>query len=318
MSKKICVFSGKIIKMLRKCYKILIISKTPFCHPNFLPIFRFLWYNKTDVEKGGILEEFFMIFDTHAHYDDDDYSKDREALLAKYASLDKYRIVNVGASMEGSLASIDLAERYPFIFASVGLHPDYALNWSEGAEAQLRRLSKHPKCVAIGEIGLDYYYEEPEREAQKVAFEGQLRLARSLNKPVIIHSRDAAGDTMDLLKESKIEECGGIMHCFSYPPEVAKQALSLGFYIGIGGALTFKNARKLPDVVAMCPMDRIVLETDCPYMAPVPYRGQRNESTYLNYVCSRIAEIKKISAEEVERITYENALRVYRLVEVWN
>ena len=259
-----------------------------------------------------------MIFDTHAHYDDNDFAADREALLAKYASLDNYRIVNVGASMDGSLASIDLAERYPFVFASVGLHPDYALNWSDGAAAMLRRLSKHPKCVAIGEIGLDYYYEEPDREAQMVAFEGQLNLAKELKKPVIIHSRDAAKDTLTLMKKTGIEECGGIMHCFSYPPEVAKIALKMGFYIGVGGAITFKNARKLPDVVAMCPMDRIVIETDCPYMAPVPFRGKRNESTYLNYVCSRIAEIKKLDPEEVERVPYENALRVYRLVEVWN
>jgi len=261
-----------------------------------------------------------MIFDTHAHYDDDEYVQDREVLLAKYASLGKYCMVNVGASMDGSYASIDLAEKYPFIFAAVGLHPDYALNWNEGSEAMLRRLSKHPKCVAIGEIGLDYYYEEPERDAQLIAFEGQLNLAKSLNKPVIIHSRDAAKDTIDLLKKTDIGQCGGIMHCFSYPPEVAKQALNLGFYIGIGGAITFKNAKKLPDVVAMCPLKRLVLETDCPYMAPVPLRGQRNESTYLSYVCSKIAEIKKTTPEEVERITYENALKVYRLKETedWN
>ena len=273
---------------------------------------------KASFADGNHREENRMIFDTHAHYDDNDFAQDREALLAKYASLDNFRIVNVGASMDGSLASIDLAERYPFIFASVGLHPDYALNWSDGAAAMLRRLSKHPKCVAIGEIGLDYYYEEPDREAQMIAFEGQLKLAKELNKPVIIHSRDAAKDTLTLMKKTGIEECGGIMHCFSYPPEVAKVALKMGFYIGVGGALTFKNARKLPDVVAMCPMDRIVIETDCPYMAPVPYRGKRNESTYLNYVCSRIAEIKKLDVEEVERATYENALRVYRLVEVRN
>ena len=195
-----------------------------------------------------------MIFDTHVHYDDDEYIQDREVLLAKYASLGKYCMVNVGASMDGSYASIDLAEKYPFIFAAVGLHPDYSLNWNEGSEAILRRLSKHEKCVAIGEIGLDYYYEEPERDAQLIAFEGQLNLAKSLKKPVIIHSREAAKDTLDLMKKTGIGECGGIMHCFSYSPEVAKHALHMGFYIGIGGALTFKNARKLPDVVAMCPL----------------------------------------------------------------
>lgn len=256
-----------------------------------------------------------MIFDTHAHYDDEAFNEDREKLLNSVFSADAYRIVNIGASMDGSRESIAFAGKYPYIYATVGLHPDYAADWNDNAKAELSALSKNKKCVAIGEIGLDYYYEDPGRDLQKSAFEGQLTLARELKLPVVIHSRDAAKDTLDLIKASGIAEEGGIMHCFSYPPEVAAECLKLGFYIGVGGALTFKNTRKLPDVVSMCPMDRLVIETDCPYMAPVPFRGKRNDSTYLTYVISRIAEIKEISAEEVERITYENALRVYRIFE---
>ena len=252
-----------------------------------------------------------MIFDTHTHYDDEAFDADREELLSGFAASGNYQFVNIGASMEGSRASIALSKQHDFIYASVGLHPDYAADLTEENTEELIRLSKEEKCVAIGEIGLDYYYEEPGREIQQKAFAAQLDLACKLQMPVVIHSRDAAKDTYDLVKASGIERYGGIMHCFSYPPEVAKQFLDLGFYIGIGGAVTFKNARKLPDVVAMCPMDCIVIETDCPYMAPVPFRGKRNDSSYLTYVCSRIAEIKNLSAAEVERITEANARAVY-------
>lgn len=256
-----------------------------------------------------------MIFDTHAHYDDEAFSEDREKMLSQNLSPDRYRIVNIGASMEGSRDSIALAGKYQNVYAAVGLHPDYAADWNAESEEELTVLTKNGKCVAIGEIGLDYYYEEPGRDIQKKAFKGQLALACALKLPVVIHSRDAAKDTLDLIKASGIAEQGGIMHCFSYPPEVARECLALGFYIGIGGALTFKNARKLPEVVNLTPLDRIVIETDCPYMAPVPFRGKRNDSSYLSFVISRIAEIKGISAEETERITFENALRVYRISE---
>ena len=254
-----------------------------------------------------------MIFDTHTHYDDEAFDPDREELISGFVNSEKYTLVNIGASMEGSKKSVEFARKYSCFYAAVGLHPDYAEDFTEENKAELIRLSKDEKCVAIGEIGLDYYYEEPGREVQKKAFAGQLGLACELGMPVVIHSRDAAKDTYDLVKASGIEKYGGIMHCFSYPPEVAKEFLNLGFYIGIGGALTFKNARKLPEVVEMCPMDRIVIETDCPYMAPVPFRGKRNDSSYLTYVCSRIAEIKNITAKEVEDITAENARAVYRL-----
>ena len=253
-----------------------------------------------------------MIFDTHAHYDDESYRVDRDEVLDALGQ-GGFTITNVGSSLEGSIESVLMSNDYPFIYAAVGLHPDYSASWDEDAREKLIKLSAQPKCVAIGEIGLDYYYEVPDREVQKVAFREQLALAKELEKPVIIHSRDAAKDTLDFIKDSGIREQGGIMHCFSYSPEVAVECLMYGFYIGVGGALTFKNARKLPEVVEMCPLERLVIETDCPYMAPVPHRGMRNDTRYLSYVCSRIAEIKKISVEEVERITCENAMRVYRI-----
>ena len=256
-----------------------------------------------------------MIFDTHAHYDDDAFSEDREELLRKFEMSGNYRIVNIGASMEGSRESVGFSKKYPFFYCAVGLHPDYAADFTEETRAELIALSKAEKCVAIGEIGLDYYYEDPGREIQKKAFGGQLLMAKECALPVVIHSREAAKDTMDLIRESGIAQYGGIMHCFSYPPEIARESLNLGFYIGIGGSLTFKNARKLPEVVEFCPPDRIVIETDCPYMAPVPFRGKRNDSSYLSYVCEKIAEIKGISAEEVERITFENARKVYHINE---
>ena len=253
-----------------------------------------------------------MIFDTHAHYDDESYRVDRDEVLDALGQ-GGFTITNVGSSLEGSIESVLMSNDYPFIYAAVGLHPDYSASWDEDTREKLIKLSAQPKCVAIGEIGLDYYYEVPDREVQKVAFREQLALAKELEKPVIIHSRDAAKDTLDFIKDSGIREQGGIMHCFSYSPEVAVGCLMYGFYIGVGGALTFKNARKLPEVVEMCPLERLVIETDCPYMAPVPHRGMRNDTRYLSYVCSRIAEIKKISVEEVERITCENAMRVYRI-----
>ena len=253
-----------------------------------------------------------MIFDTHAHYDDESYRVDRDEVLDALGQ-GGFTITNVGSSLEGSIESVLMSNDYPFIYAAVGLHPDYPASWDEDTREKLIKLSAQPKCVAIGEIGLDYYYEVPDREVQKVAFREQLALAKELEKPVIIHSRDAAKDTLNFIKDSGIREQGGIMHCFSYSPEVALECLMYGFYIGVGGALTFKNARKLPEVVELCPLERLVIETDCPYMAPVPHRGMRNDTRYLSYVCSRIAEIKKISVEEVERITCENAMRVYRI-----
>lgn len=254
-----------------------------------------------------------MIFDTHAHYDDDAFDEDREELLGSMQANGVGKIVNIGASLNSCKQTIELMQKYDFVYGAIGVHPNEVEELSEESFAQLKEWCKSEKCVAVGEIGLDYYYDEPTPEIQKKWFVRQLELARELGKPVVIHSRDAAKDTIDIMKEQHAEEIAGVVHCFSYTKETAKIMLDMGFYIGIGGVLTFKNGVKLKEAADFIPMDRIVLETDCPYLAPVPFRGKRNSSLYLPYVVSTLAEIKGISEEEVRRITWENAHRMYRI-----
>lgn len=254
-----------------------------------------------------------MIFDTHAHYDDDAFDEDREELLGSMQANGVGKIVNIGASLNSCKQTIELMQKYDFVYGAIGVHPNEVEELSEESFAQLKEWCKSEKCVAVGEIGLDYYYDEPTPEIQKKWFIRQLNLAREISKPVVIHSRDAAKDTIDIMKEQHAEEIGGVVHCFSYTKETAKIMLDMGFYIGIGGVLTFKNGVKLKEAAEFIPMDRIVLETDCPYLAPVPFRGKRNSSLYLPYVVSTLAEIKGISEEEVRRITWENAHRMYRI-----
>lgn len=254
-----------------------------------------------------------MIFDTHAHYDDDAFDEDREELLGSMQANGVGKIVNIGASLNSCKQTIELMQKYDFVYGAIGVHPNEVEELSEESFAQLKEWCKSEKCVAVGEIGLDYYYDEPTPEIQKKWFIRQLNLAREISKPVVIHSRDAAKDTIDIMKEQHAEEIGGVVHCFSYTKETAKIMLDMGFYIGIGGVLTFKNGVKLKEAADFIPMDRIVLETDCPYLAPVPFRGKRNSSLYLPYVVSTLAEIKGISEEEVRRITWENAHRMYRI-----
>ena len=254
-----------------------------------------------------------MIFDTHAHYDDDAFDEDREELLGSMQANGVGKIVNIGASLNSCKQTIELMQKYDFVYGAIGVHPNEVEELTEESFAWLREQCKQEKCVAVGEIGLDYYYDEPAPEIQKKWFIRQLNLARELSKPVVIHSRDAAKDTIDIMKEQHAEEIGGVVHCFSYTKETAKIMLDMGFYIGIGGVLTFKNGVKLKEAADFIPMDRIVLETDCPYLAPVPFRGKRNSSLYLPYVVSALAEIKGISEEEVRRITWENAHRMYRI-----
>lgn len=254
-----------------------------------------------------------MIFDTHAHYDDDAFDEDREELLGSMQANGVGKIVNIGASLNSCKQTIELMQKYDFVYGAIGVHPNEVEELSEESFAQLKEWCKSEKCVAVGEIGLDYYYDEPSPDIQKKWFIRQLNLARENSKPVVIHSRDAAKDTIDIMKEQHAEEIGGVVHCFSYTKETAKIMLDMGFYIGIGGVLTFKNGVKLKEAADFIPMDRIVLETDCPYLAPVPFRGKRNSSLYLPYVVSVLAEIKGISEEEVRRITWENAHRMYRI-----
>lgn len=254
-----------------------------------------------------------MIFDTHAHYDDEQFDIDREELLLSMKDNGIGNVVNVGANLEGSQRSLDLAQKYDFVYAAVGVHPsDCAELNNEGIE-KIRAMSSFPKCVAIGEIGLDYYWPEPDHELQKKWFIRQIALAREVGLPIIVHSRDAAADTLEILKSEKAGELGGVVHCFSYSKEVALECVQMGFYIGVGGVLTFKNGRKMKEVVEEIPMDRIILETDSPYLSPEPNRGKRNSSLNLPYVVSAMAQIKGISEEEVIRITEENARKMYRL-----
>ena len=254
-----------------------------------------------------------MIFDTHAHYDDEAFDGDREELLSGLAAGGIGTVVNVGADMESTKTTIALTEKYPFIYGAAGVHPSSTAELDEEKFAELRVLAQSGKIVAIGEIGLDYYWEEPDKGIQKTWFVAQLDLARRLKLPVIIHSRDAAKDTLDIMKAEHAEDIGGVIHCFSYTKEMAREYLNMGFFLGIGGVLTFKNARKLAETVEYAPLDRLVLETDCPYLAPVPNRGKRNSSLNLTYVANQLAAIKGIDRETVEKITWDNARRLYGL-----
>ena len=254
-----------------------------------------------------------LIFDTHAHYDDEQFEEDREALLDSLPKAGVGRVVNVGSTIASCGKCLKLAEERDYIYAAIGVHPSESEPMDEEAFASLRQQCMHPKCVAVGEIGLDYYWPEPAAEIQRKWFVRQLELARELKKPVVIHSREACRDTLEILKQERAQEIGGVIHCYSYAKETAREYLDMGFFFGIGGVLTFKNAKKLKETVEYLPMDSIVIETDSPYLAPVPNRGKRNDSRNLAYVVRELAQMKGLSEEEVRRITWENACRLYRL-----
>lgn len=254
-----------------------------------------------------------MIFDTHAHYDDEAFQEDRDELLNSLSTHGIEAVVNVGASIQTTKNTLELMKKYPFVYGAVGVHPSETEELNDNLMDWLKHVSDEKKVVAIGEIGLDYYWKEPDPEIQKHWFVRQLQLAREVKLPVIIHSRDAAQDTLDIMKAEKAGEIGGVIHCFSYGTEMAREYLNMGFYLGIGGVVTFNNGRKLKEVVEYMPLDRIVLETDCPYLSPVPNRGKRNSSLNLPYVAEAISQIKGISPEEVIKITNQNARNLYRL-----
>jgi TatD DNase family protein len=241
------------------------------------------------------------------------FNDDREKLLASMKENGVERIVNVGASMSSSAESVSLAERYDFMYAAVGVHPSEVDGLTDEDMIKLERYSANEKVVAIGEIGLDYHYDDTDKELQKKWFAKQLDVAVKTKMPVIIHSRDAASDTMDILKKYQGKLSQAVIHCYSYSEEMAKEYVKMGYYIGIGGVLTFKNAKKLKEVAKIIPIEKIVLETDCPYLSPEPNRGQRNDSTNIKYVVKELAGIKGISEEEIERITYENAMKMYEI-----
>lgn len=255
-----------------------------------------------------------MIFDTHAHYDDEAFDDDREQLLERMRNRGVEYIVNAAASMASCKSTIGLIRRFPYVYGALGVHPDEISELTEEDYKWLERNIYKPKIVAVGEIGLDYHWND-NKEQQIQAFERQMNIAREAELPIIIHSRDAAQDTYETMKSNKADEIGGVVHCFSYTKEMAKLFMDLGFYLGIGGVITFNNAKKLREVVEYMPMEHMVIETDCPYLAPVPNRGKRNDSFNLPYIVSKIAEIKNISSDEVIDITSANAKKLYGIVE---
>ena len=252
------------------------------------------------------------IFDSHAHYDDESFDEDRQLVISDIQEKGVIGVLNCGASLEGARDSVKLADKYDFIYAAVGIHPSYADMVDSKVIEELEQLSKNEKVRAIGEIGLDYYWEEnPSREIQKEAFRAQMQLAEKLDMPVVIHDRDAHADTLEILKE--FPKVTGVIHCFSGSVEFARECLKLGYYIGFTGVVTFKNAKKIIEVAKEVPLDRILVETDCPYMAPTPYRGKRNQSSYIIHILEKIAEIKDIPIETLNNHTISNVMNLLKI-----
>lgn len=257
-----------------------------------------------------------MIFESHAHYDDPAFDEDREQLLAAMQENNIGRIINVCAEAKDIDRTVDLIETYSFLYGAVGVHPDDADSLNEKLLEKIYSLCFHEKIVAVGEIGLDYHWDKGNHLRQKKWFCSQMEIAREVKLPFIIHSREAAEDTLRLMKDLRAGEMsGGVIHCFSYGKEIAREYLSMGLYLGIGGVLTFPNARKLKEVVAYAPLEQLLLETDAPYLAPVPHRGKRNSSLYLPYISEAIAEIKGVPYEQVVQATEENAKRLFTKVQ---
>ena len=254
------------------------------------------------------------IFESHAHYEDEAFDEDREALIASLPENGIETVVNVGSTVETCHKTVDLISQYEHVYGALGVHPS-EIRTATGADLEWIKAEalNNPKILAIGEIGLDYYWDKDNREQQIEYFVKQMEIAKEIGKPIIVHSREAAKDTYECMKENDAEKCGGVVHCFSYGPEEAEKYLKMGFYIGIGGVVTFKNAVKIRDVVEAVPLDRILLETDCPYLAPEPYRGKRNSSLYIPNIAQKIAELKGVDYEEVLSVTYDNACKMYRL-----
>lgn len=250
-----------------------------------------------------------MYFDTHAHYTDEAFDADRDEIVSAVFDSGVELIMNASCDHESCLKALALAEKYPFVYASVGWHPHDAKTFDEQSARQLMQWSTHPKVRAIGEIGLDYYYDLSEREIQRAVFDRQMALAREMKLPVIIHDREAHADCMEIIR--RYPSVTGVFHCYSGSAEMAKVLLDMGWYLGFTGAITFKNARKALETLEICPLDRILIETDCPYLAPVPHRGDRNDSRYLPFMAQKVAEIKHISTEEAAVLTSQNGRRFF-------
>lgn len=252
-----------------------------------------------------------MIFETHAHYDDKAFDRDRDQLIELFKNEGIAPIVNVGASLESTISTLELAHRYDHVYAAIGVHPSDCAELTEEDIKWLKSFAGDEKVVAIGETGLDYHYDEPDKDTQKKWFIRQIELAKETGLPLVVHSRDAAADTMEILSRKEYRGQRGIIHCFSYSVELAREYVKMGYYIGVGGVVTFKNGRKLHETVREIPLENIVVETDAPYLSPEPYRGRRNSSAFIPYIIDRIAELKDLSYEEVERAVYENAASLY-------
>ena len=253
-----------------------------------------------------------MLFDTHAHYDDESFDADRDAVLTALPEQGVGLILNPGCDVESSRKAVRYAAAYPHVYAAVGIHPENCGGCTAGDLDAIRALAQQPKTVAIGEIGLDYYWaENPPRDFQQQVLRQQLALARELALPVIIHDREAHADTLAIVRE--FSGVTGVFHCFSGSPEMARELLKMGWYLGFDGPVTYKNARRAPEVAAVTPLDRMLIETDSPYMTPVPYRGRRNDSGYVHLVAERLAEWKGVTPEEMARVTTENGKRLFRI-----
>lgn len=252
------------------------------------------------------------LFDSHCHLDDAKLAKDLPAVLERAAQNGLVGMATIGCDLRSSLFALHLAEKYPQVACAVGVHPSDCGELNEKSFADLAELAAAPAARAVGEIGLDYYWDNESHDIQKKWFIRQLELARELNLPVLIHSREAAGDTMEIMKEYA-RGLDGVIHCYSYSKEMAQEYVKMGFYIGVGGVVTFKNARKLKETVEVLPLTSIVLETDCPYLAPEPYRGKRNHSAYIRYVAEEIARLKGVTCQEVIAKTEDNAKKLYRI-----
>lgn len=250
----------------------------------------------------------FGIFDTHAHYMKEDFGEGLDTLLAELPSKNVGRVLAIGCDLPSSMEEIALAERYNYIYAAAGIHPEHAAGLPEDWESELKKMLAHKKVVALGEIGLDYHYPEPPRDIQQDVFVKQLEIAGRLDMPVVIHSRDASADTLEILKRYKPR---GVLHCFSGSAETAREVVKLGMYIGFTGVLTFKNSKKAWAACAETPIDRLLLETDCPYMAPVPHRGERSDSSMIAFTAAKMAEIKGVSTEEMIDIARRNGERLF-------
>ena len=254
-----------------------------------------------------------LAFDSHAHWNDPKFDEDRDAILPTLPQAGVGTVMNVGCCLASSKDCVTLAEKYPHFYAAVGTHPQDAQEWCAAVAEEYRRMAANPRVKAIGEIGLDYYYEDAPREVQKTAFRGQMQLARELGMPVIVHERDAHGDALDIIRE--FPDVHGVFHCFSGSKEMALELVRRGWHIGFTGVLTFKNARKAVESAAAVPLERILIETDCPFMAPEPHRGTRCDSRMVRLTAAKLAEIRGISVDEALRATRENAQRLFGIEE---